>query len=220
MVRKAHQKPTAEEAKLVAQRQNLLKGGEGGGRRVMKTQCRNRCMEFITAAGKDGFMDFKEFVMWLPPKMRVKHPTPELRQLFEAIDTSKNGQIDVCEFFLFSLRHAARTLGASLEMIFSRYDRDQRGSLDRLEFRAAMEAMGFGHAADELFNLLVSAPRDPNPHNTAPLQACAAFGPLASPLCGVAPHDATFRGLAAWEWSPLLICCSLQPCGASSQALG
>ena len=109
---------------------------------------------FEEVAGSDGLIDFHEFVMSLPPNAAKKYSRPELREFFEVMDRDGEGSVDACEFFLFTLRHAARMVGQSLDMVFNRYDRDKTGHLDRLEFRSAMESMGFGHVAEDLFRML------------------------------------------------------------------
>eukprot|EP00966_Prymnesium_polylepis_P059310 1374972-Prymnesium_polylepis.2 len=85
----------------------------------------------------DRTLDLLEFAAMLPESMRAAHSHAEIKVWFDAIDSSGDGRIDECEFFLFSLKHISRLVGTKLEDIFRRFDLDGDGKLDKLEFSKA-----------------------------------------------------------------------------------
>ena len=100
-------------------------------------------------------LDFEEFYAMQPGRIRDKHTASEIRSWFDAADVSNDGRLSLHEFFMFSLSVSAQEYGAAtMEKIFRRHDRDRSGLLDALEFSRAMDEMGFGVAAHELFAAL------------------------------------------------------------------
>eukprot|EP00966_Prymnesium_polylepis_P139228 3216956-Prymnesium_polylepis.1 len=96
-------------------------------------------MDFATNdASGDGQLDLGEFAAMLPESMRESHTQQEIKVWFDALDSSADGRIDACEFFLFSLRHTARRVGTRLEDVFRRYDKSGEGKLDKFEFSKAV----------------------------------------------------------------------------------
>jgi Ca2+-binding EF-hand superfamily protein len=118
---------------------------------------REAAMAFLEAdADGDALLDYEEFRMAVPERMRGQTSEAALRELFNSADADGSGQISMSEFFLWTLTIAQSVGGKGLEAVFMRYDRDYRGTLDESEFAAACEEMGFGGLASELFSELDS----------------------------------------------------------------
>ena len=118
---------------------------------------REAAMAFLEAdADGDAMLDYEEFRMAVPERMRGQTSEAALRELFNTADADGSGQISMSEFFLWTLTVAQSVGGKGLEAVFMRYDRDYRGTLDESEFAAACEEMGFGGLASELFSELDS----------------------------------------------------------------
>lgn len=75
----------------------------------------------------------------------------QLVEIFNTVDTDGSGTISMDEYFLFALSIAAQQTGSGIEAIFRKYDKSGEGSLDASEFSRAVEDMGFGSIAHELF---------------------------------------------------------------------
>ena len=75
----------------------------------------------------------------------------DLRDVFDSVDADKSGDISMEEYFLWTLSIAAEKAGSGLEEMFKRYDSSGEGVLDADEFTRAVEDMGFGSVAHELF---------------------------------------------------------------------
>ena len=99
-----------------------------------------------------------EFLKMLPQHTVESHSKSEIRTWFNAADTDHSGKLSVSEFFVWSLSSSARKTGSGVEGVFRRYDRDGSGRLDELEFTQAVEDMGFGEWAKELFAQLPQLP--------------------------------------------------------------
>jgi len=96
-------------------------------------------------------LSWDEFINVLPAKVRRENSQQQLIEIFNSIDTDGSGSISMDEYFLFALSIAAEQTGAGIEMIFRKYDENGEGSLDAAEFSRAVEDMGFGSIAHELF---------------------------------------------------------------------
>ena len=107
---------------------------------------------------QDCDLDFDEFLKMLPQHTVESHSKSEIRTWFNAADTDHSGKLSVSEFFVWSLSSSARKTGSGVEGVFRRYDRDGSGRLDELEFTQAVEDMGFGEWAKELFAQLPQLP--------------------------------------------------------------
>lgn len=113
---------------------------------------REAAMAFLDAdADGDHLLDYEEFRMAVPEKMRGQSAEAALRELFATADADGSGQISMSEFFMWTLTIAQSHGGNGLEAVFKRFDRDARGELDSEEFSAACEEMGFGELAGEMF---------------------------------------------------------------------
>lgn len=68
---------------------------------------------------------------------------------------SGDGSISINEFFLWSLGNAADKFGTSaLVAAFQKYDEDNTGHLDLLEFEKCVASMGYGTVAHVIFQSL------------------------------------------------------------------
>ena len=101
---------------------------------------------------------FLEDFMGILPTLMADAASPEqLGEWFRMADIDGDGAIDLTDFFAFSLAvaTAASRSGMSVrspvEKIFDRYDQDNSGYLDEIEFLKSTQDLGFGERAKELF---------------------------------------------------------------------
>lgn len=113
---------------------------------------RNNAMNFAVA-DEDSSMSFgyHEFRGMLP-KTLLEYPEEEIKAWFDAMDYDDEGKVSVHEWFLVSLRQASMIAGCSMADLFTGFDENGSGKLDHAEFNAAVETMGFGAIARQLFD--------------------------------------------------------------------
>lgn len=118
---------------------------------------RNNAMEFLDADEDDsGALDFDEFCAMTRKReaddlQRGDHSEislKELRRRFNEIDVNRSGSIDRSEFIRFSLLDAlSRSRKRVLDLLIEWDDSGDR-LVDKLEFRRALRALGFGFCSD------------------------------------------------------------------------
>ena len=100
-------------------------------------------------------LDFEEFLAMQPHRVRQQFAGEDIRRWFDAADANGDGVLSINEFFCWSLTNASRKHGsAALEEVFARYDKDNTGFLDSIEFTRAASEMGFGAMAHQIFRSL------------------------------------------------------------------
>lgn len=99
----------------------------------------------------------RQFLALQPPQILQNFSEADIRWWFNSADTNGNGTVSVNEFFTWSLRNASEKYGTNaLEQAFGKYDKDNTGHLDRLEFTKAANDMGFGVMAETIFRSIDS----------------------------------------------------------------
>ena len=68
-----------------------------------------------------------QFVEALPKRAVLNRSYEQLKIIFNMADTDKSGRVSQQEFFTWSLNYAAKSSGAGMVKIFSRYDPTERG---------------------------------------------------------------------------------------------
>jgi len=87
-----------------------------------------------------------------PRGIRAARSPDELRAWYNAADVNGDGVISINEFFTWALHNTSSVHGgAALERAFKRYDKDNSGQLNFVEFEKAACKMGFGTAAHHIF---------------------------------------------------------------------
>ena len=99
-------------------------------------------------------LDFDEFLEMQPKRIRMMYPEETIREWFHAADVDGDGCVSVDEFFMWTLGRQSLKGLDSLRGVFNAYDRDATGYLDASEFHSMCVDMGFGAAANEIFELL------------------------------------------------------------------
>ena len=89
--------------------------------------------------------------MTMPKQMKERLSKEEVRDIFESVDIDGSGGITPNEIFLWSLNIATIHTGAGLAGVFKKYDTTGDGHLDSAEFKRAVEDMGFGQYAHDIF---------------------------------------------------------------------
>ena len=137
----------------MAMRKTKLDTGKGPPRTV--TQSHAVAAAFLEAdIDGDKLLSFDQFASICPESQSSKD---EIRAVFESIDHNGSGDISLDEYFLWTLQVAVETSGVGgLMAIFQHYDKSPGGKfgearLDSVEFSRAVEDMGFGSLAHELF---------------------------------------------------------------------
>lgn len=92
-----------------------------------------------------------QFVEALPKRAVLNRSYEQLKIIFNMADTDKSGKVSQQEFFTWSLNYAAKSSGAGMVKIFSRYDTNNSGTLDKKEFAQACADMGFDEVAESLW---------------------------------------------------------------------
>ena len=113
---------------------------------------RDAAVAFLEAdVNGDAILDYEEFKSACPKKLKEQINETELREIFDSVDHDQSGGISMDEYFLWALSVASENTGSGIEAVFRKYDKDNEGSLDAMEFSRAVEDMGFGSMAHELF---------------------------------------------------------------------
>ena len=99
----------------------------------------------------DHELSFEEFLLCVPEHLTRTLTQEQIRSVFDAADADKDGNLSVSEFFLWTFDVMSTQNGTGLEGLFRKYDRSGEGSLDASEFKLALDEMGFGLFAHELF---------------------------------------------------------------------
>lgn len=90
-----------------------------------------------------------------PANIRARLSTAEIKQIFDAADTSGDGTLSPNEFFKYTMSRMSEAHGErTILTAFARYDGDNSGKLGAREFRRACADLGFGAVADEIFAAL------------------------------------------------------------------
>ena len=100
---------------------------------------------FVTAdTNGDQMLDFDEFKTTVPKSTREQYSESTLRELFDAADHDRSGQITRDEYFFWSLSAAEQFAGGlgSMDKIFTKFDKSNDGQLNLLEFSTAVEVGG------------------------------------------------------------------------------
>ena len=108
-------------------------------------------------ADTDGDMklDFDEFVAMQPAAMREKTPLADFKLWFDSADADGNGSLSIGEYFIWTLHSASEKHGEdALSKAFAKYDPDNSGRIDLIEFQKACDDVGFGLAAHQIFRAL------------------------------------------------------------------
>ena len=119
---------------------------------TFRTHMRLNAMEYDEAEGADGIydngLDFTEFSRLTREREAHDFTEEELRERFLKLDVTGSGRIEKHEWLRFSLRDSlARSITRVME-IFHAWDDDGSGSIDAMEFRKAVRALGFGDVRD------------------------------------------------------------------------
>ena len=113
---------------------------------------RRKAVEFDEAdADDDHEIDYDEFKNFIVPQAAGAHSEEELREWWSLMDIDGDQLIRKDEFFLYALCAASKKCGSGIAAIFKKFDSDGSGSLDELEFTRALEDMGFGDCATDVY---------------------------------------------------------------------
>ena len=111
----------------------------------------------------DAELSYEEFVNVIPKQTREKHEDASLKEIFDLADTDGNGAISREEFFFWALNWAFESSGGShkggaategIRAVFRTYDTSGDGQLNLLEFSKAVDHLGFGSIAAQIFTEL------------------------------------------------------------------
>lgn len=99
---------------------------------------RCKSVEFDSAdADGDLAIDFDAFSLHILPQTAhsvIRFSEDDKREWWKQLDADASGWLSKHEIFLYALCAASRKLGTGIEAIFCRYDADDSGSLDELEW--------------------------------------------------------------------------------------
>ncbi|CAK9089381.1 unnamed protein product [Durusdinium trenchii] len=92
---------------------------------------------FVEIDTKDtGFMSFEAFC-----KVFSKKPSPEMREIFDAFDADREGELDLRQFVIGLSTFAKTGLEEKVRFAFMMYDEEQDGSVSREELSEMLRAM-------------------------------------------------------------------------------
>ena len=91
----------------------------------------------------DGQLDFNEFCKLMTEREVGTPNIEELRKRFDALDTTKDGRVQMHEYLRYALRDALARSSSRVVELLTEWDADNSGSIDRREFRKAVRALGF-----------------------------------------------------------------------------
>lgn len=93
-------------------------------------------------------LDFREFSALVREREMAIHSEAALRRRFSELDIDGSGYIDMPEFIKFALRDALQRSAAEVTFLLAQWDSDGNGTVEREEWRAAINHFGF-EARDE-----------------------------------------------------------------------
>ena len=104
-------------------------------------------------ADKDGDQEitFEEFVTFILPKTGERSDE-ELQAWWGLMDIDGDGFLRKDEFFFYALCAASKRTGSGIAAVFSKFDTDNSGALDEIEFEQALQEVGFGDVALDVFD--------------------------------------------------------------------
>lgn len=101
----------------------------------------------------DHEIEYEEFCLMMPrTRGGTQQSDEDLRVWWEMLDTNGDGVITKDEFFIYALASSSRKTGSGVVGMFQKFDANRSGKLDEIEFTHAVEEMGFGDVATELFD--------------------------------------------------------------------
>ena len=110
---------------------------------------RQNAMEYYAAVtNKEKKLDFPEFCALVREREEGDFAEEELRARFDYLDSRKSGKVDLHDYLRFALRDALARSSSRVLAIFEDWDADGSGSIDRREFRRAIQSLGFADGMD------------------------------------------------------------------------
>eukprot|EP00966_Prymnesium_polylepis_P146983 3394712-Prymnesium_polylepis.1 len=98
-------------------------------------------------ADQDNKLDFDEFCALVREREVGDHTDEDLQERFKALDSDGSGKVDLNEYVIFALRDALSRSASRVIDLFRQWDEDESGSVDKKEFRHAVQSMGFDFLA-------------------------------------------------------------------------
>ena len=96
-------------------------------------------------------LSFEEFLDMQPRGVLQAHSEHEIRSWFNDADLDDDGTVSINEFFVWSMkRHALRGMD-KMRSVFDKYDKNDTGAIDAIEFQKLCDDIGFGTHAHEIF---------------------------------------------------------------------
>lgn len=106
----------------------------------------------------DVKLGFSEFCLLFPETVTQAADPMTMREWFRMADVDGNNSLELGELFVWACSVATAKSGSGgmstrppIHQIFRRYDKDNSGCLDELEFVTAVRELGLGDRAEELF---------------------------------------------------------------------
>ena len=111
---------------------------------------------------QDGYLSGKELGKCMKKALGEKFSSKDLKYIIMCADKDENGQMDCEEFRLTAtvLKTVKMDELKELKGVFSGFDLDGNGTINKAEFKECMEKLGQGLSADECNEMIKSADRD------------------------------------------------------------